>query len=512
VVGTIVVLGGLAVLALSWPSTAPGFTTSDGGPGSDEVALPEPRELPPPTDEVSGEPEADDRDGPDDVTMGVDVDCGGDDCERWRRSFGHSPVYSVWHDADEVLFVAGDRLVAWDLATGGDRWDRRVSTEVALGPHELDGGAWRPPSVTGTDEWLVVLGPGGVQVFTRDGSERWTALLSDGGVPVVASVAGEVLLVVTEAPAPLSLPPDEDAPDEPEPDPSVETDEDAPIIHTTELGIIAFELGTGEVRWRRDGSPMIFPSWFLDASEHDVVFIQEERATIAVEVADGTERYRLEDAEDVAHIGGFLVRATPMAGGDAFQVVIHAADDGRELRVLPEQVIDMALVVDDLLIAIAHPSPGGDGQAGEAPYEAEAIAVDLAGALVWSVPIERGAAASCCASVLDAGRGMVRVAAGPGAAATYLDVRSGRVDRRERAAGSASREEWAMGRDLVVSHASSDDQTTMRAAWGGHPVTVLGAFAQPVTDNDGRGAEDGQLLIRVDNGLVAVELPAPGPS
>jgi hypothetical protein len=505
-----VVLGGLAVLASSWPSAAPGLAES--GPGSDEVALPEPRDLPP-ADEVADEPVADDRDEPGDATMGIDVDCGGDDCERWRRSFGHSPVYSVWQDADELIFVDGDRLVAWDVATGGDRWNRPVAAEVALGPHEPDGGAWwRPPSVTGTDEWLVVLGPGGVQVFTRAGSERWTALLPDGGAPMVASVAGEVLLVVTEAPAPLSLPPDEDAPDELEPDPSVETDEDAPIIHTTELGIIAFELATGEVRWRRDGSPMIFPSWFLDAAEHDVVLIQEDRATVAMDVTDGTGRYRLEDAGDVARIGGFLVRATPMAGGDAFQVVIHAADDGRELLVLPERVIDMALVVDDLLIAIAHPSPGRDGQAGEAPYEAEAIAVDPAGALVWSVPIERGAAASCCASVLDAGRGMVRVAAGPGAAATYLDVRSGRVERRERAAGSASREEWAVGRDLVVSHASSDDQTTMRAAWGGQPVTVLGAFAQPVTANDGRGAEDGQLLIRVDNGLVAVELPAPGSS
>ncbi len=512
-VGALVVLGGLAVFASSWPSTAPRLASPQLGPGAEEVALPEPRELPP-ADGAAGEPEADDRDESGDAAVGPDVDCGGDDCERWRRSFDHPPVYSAWRGDQEVVFVAGGRLVAWDARTGEDRWERPVPSELALGPHELDGGTWRPPYVTGDARWLVVVGPGGVQVLTPSGEERWTSLLPDGGIPILATVAGDLLLVVTEAPAPPLLPTDEDMTDGPAPDPSVEPDEEPPGIHTTELGVVAFELGTGEVRWRRDGSPMVFPPWFHDAAEQEVLLVQEGRATVALDVVDGAERYRLEDAdaEEVAHIGGFLVRAAPMAGGDALQVVIHAADDGRELLVLPERAIDAALVVDDLLVVVALASPADDGHAAVAQHEAEAIAVDPAGAIVWRVPLEGRAPASCCASVLDAGQGMVRVAAGPGVAAIYLDVRSGQVERIERIAGSAVRQEWALGRDLVVAHTSSGQQTTVRAARGGHAVTVLGEFAQPVTGADGRGAEDGQLLLQVDAGLVAVELPAPNPS
>jgi hypothetical protein len=506
VVGAVVALGGLTALAMRWPSTPPGLTTPEAGPGSEEVALPGPGELPPPdAEEGVQDPTAPER--PVEASLPLEFDCGGVDCERWWRPFDHLPVYSVWRDGQEVLFVAGDRLVAWDTETGGDRWERAVPSEVALGPQELDGGAWRPPSVTGHDAGLVVVGPGGVQVLTRSGEERWTALLTDGDIPILTQVAGEVLLVVTEAPEPPLLPPDRDAPTEPEADGSVEPDEDPPIIHTTELGIIAFELATGDVRWRRDSSPMLFPPWFHDEAQQDVLLVQEDRAVVALHVADGAERYRLEDAGEVAHIGGFLVRTAPASDGDGPQVVIHAADDGRELRRLPERVIDAALVVDDLLVAVTHPEPADDGQTAGAQAEAEAIAVDPAGAVAWRVPIEGGTPASCCASVLDAGEGAVRVAAGPGVAATYLDVRSGRVERLERIAGPAPRDEWPIGRDLVVSHASSGQQTTVRAAPGGHPVTVLGGFAQPVTGADGRGAPDGRLLFRVDAGLVAVELP-----
>jgi outer membrane protein assembly factor BamB len=173
-VGALVALGGLAAVALSWPSSAPARTTDPAGPGSDEVALPQPRDLPSP-DPGDTEPEVEARPAPDEPTMWFELSCGGDDCERWRRPFDDVPVWGAWRDASEVLFVTGDRLVAWDAETGEDRWERSVASDVALGPQELDGGAWRPPSVTGDDTWLVVIGPGGVQLLTRSGEERWTA-------------------------------------------------------------------------------------------------------------------------------------------------------------------------------------------------------------------------------------------------------------------------------------------------------------------------------------------------
>jgi hypothetical protein len=63
---------------------------------------------------------------------------------------------------------------------------------------------------------------------------------------------------------------------------------------------------------------------------------------------------------------------------------------------------------------------------------------------------------------------------------------------------------------VVVSHASSGQQTTIRPGQGGQQVTVIGGFAQPVLGRDGRAVRDGRLLLRVETGLVAVELPTPG--
>jgi hypothetical protein len=534
-VGALVLLGGLAVVTLSWPWSAPARTGAQAGLGSDEVALPQPRDLPSPDPEDT-EPEDEAGPAPDELRMWYEVSCGGDDCERWRRPFDDVPVWGAWRDAAEVLFVTGDRLVAWDAETGEDRWQRSVPSDVALGPQEMDGGAWRPLGVTGDDSWLVVTGPGGVQLLTRSGEERWTARFTDGETPFVAVVAGEVVLVVTEAdwpPAPaieedasvepdpdptgdpeedVPLDPGEDAPPDPEEDAPPEPDEDDPVFDEPELSVVAFELATGDVRWRREGFPLIFPPTFGDLAQDDqddVLLVQEDRAVVAVELADGAERYRLEDASGAGaiRVGSFVVRDGPAVDRPA-QVAIHAADDGRELAVFPDRRLEAALPVDDHLVAVLHPASDEDENAAEPLPGTEAVALDLAGAIAWRAPLAPGATTSCCASVLEAGPGVVRVAAGPDVAATHLDVRSGRVVGREPAA-EAARDEWPLGRDVAVSHASSGQQTTIRRGQGGQPVTVMGGFAQPVLGRDGRAAWDGWLLLRVETGLVAVELPTP---
>jgi hypothetical protein len=204
-----------------------------------------------------------------------------------------------------------------------------------------------------------------------------------------------------------------------------------------------------------------------------------------------------------------VVRDGPAVDRPA-QVAIHAADDGRELAVFPDRRLEAALPVDDHLIAVLHPASDEDENAAEPLPGTEAVALDLAGAIAWRVPIAPGATTSCCASVLEAGPGVVRVAAGPGVPATHLDVRSGRVVDREPADEIPARDEWASGRDVVVSHASSGQQTTIRTGQSGQQVTVIGGFAQPVLGGDGRAVRDGRLLLRVETGLVAVELPTPG--
>jgi outer membrane protein assembly factor BamB len=506
VVAAVVVLSGLTALALRWPVTSEGLATPEAGPGSEEVALPEPSELPP-ADHGAGEPGADDQAEPGEASMWQVIDCGGVDCERWRRPFDHLPVHGAWRNLDEVFFVAGDRLVAWDAETGADRWERPISSGVTLGPQELDGGAWRPPSVTGDDVWVVVVGTGGIQVLTRSGAERWTALLTDGEVPIVATLTGgDVLLVATQAPSRPTL------------DVDVDTDtdegggEDERFVDTPDLGIIAFELPTGDVRWRRDGLSLVFPPMFGDVAQDGVMVAHEDGALVALEVADGTERFRLDDAGpgSVTRVGRFVVRdVRAETDADEWQVAIHAAADGRELAVFPRARVGSALMVADHLVAVVQPAIEETAATADPQAGSEAVAVDLAGTIVWRALLEGNATSSCCASVLEAQPGVVRVAAGPGDAATYLDVRSGRVERREHTDRTQVRDEWSVGRDLVLSHESSGQQTTMRDGQGGEPVMVLGGFAQPVLGPGGQAARGGWLLLRVETGLVAVQLPTP---
>jgi hypothetical protein len=522
-VGAAVALTGVAALALAWPSTPPGPRGPGPAPGADEVAIPAPGELPAPSlGEGGGENGADeppDQPEPVEADLPLELDCGDDDCERWWRPFLQGPVSSVWRDAEQVLHVADDRLVAWDAATGADRWERPLPSDLALGPDHLDGGSWRPPQVTGRDGHLVLLATGGVQVLTGSGEERWTVLL-EGEVPMVAAMTAELLLVVTEEDQPPVLPTEEE---EPGPDDPVSSDEPAdrdepaegpPDFYQPTLAITAFDLATGELRWRRDGLPMVLSYWFHDAEAADVLLVQDGAAAVALDAADGTERYRLEDAAagegfagELSHVGNFLITTRLAPSGGSWDAVIHAAADGRELLVLPDEVIGATLVVDDLLVVMAHPGPSQDGSDDRTRREAEVLAVDRSGTVVWRVPLDSAPSASCCASVLDAGDGTVRVAAGPGVDASHLDVRTGQVERIERVTGTEDREEWPFGRDLVVSHTSAGRETTLRLARGGRSVTALGGFVQPVLGAGGRATADDLLLLRTETGLVAVEVP-----
>jgi outer membrane protein assembly factor BamB len=526
-----VVLTGIAALALALPATPPSLLGLGPAPDAEEVALPEPGELPGPRDGDSGGEDGADEppDQPQPAEAGVPpaLRCGDDDCERWWRPYLQGPVYSVWRDADQVLVAMEDRLAAWDAATGADRWERMLPSQLVLGPDRLGGGSWRPPQILGRDGRLVLLAAGGFQVLTGSGEVRWTAVL-ENEIPVTATMTGEQLVVLTEEDEPAwAFPVDEDEPEPagsvttdeptdvtgtngpPDPDEPAEPVEAPPDVQEPRLAISAFDLETGELRWRRDDLPMFLSFWFQDGATPDVVVVQDGSAAVALDASTGTERYRLEGAldGDVLHVGTFLLRTAPAAAGDGQGVVVHAADDGRELVALRAQVIDTALVVDDLLVAVVHPGPDHDASGDPTRRDVEVLAVDLAGTVVWRVPVDSVPSASCCASVLDAGDGLVRVAAGPGAAASHLDVRTGRVERIEPVTGSTDREEWPFGRDLVVSHRSSGRETTLRLARGVQPVTALGGFVQPVLGGDGRSTVDDLLLLRTDSGLVAVEVP-----
>jgi outer membrane protein assembly factor BamB len=522
-IGVVVALTGLAalVLARSFPPQDPSAPRS--GPGAEEVALPAPGELPNHggSGGEDGADEPPDQAQPADAAVPPTLRCGDDDCERWWRPFLRGPVYSVWRDADQVLHVADDRLVAWDAATGADRWERPLPTDVARGPDHLGGGSWRPPQIIGRDGYLALLGTGGVQGLTGSGEVRWTAVL-EGEVPMIATMTGELLVVLTQGDEPGSDGPETS--DEPtdvaganepaDPDEPVEPVEAPPDVQEPRLAIAAFDLETGELRWRRGDLPMLVSNWFHHAAAAEVLLVQDRAAAVALDAAAGTERYRLDDAAvgegfagELSHVGSFLITTRLAASGGGWDAVIHAAEDGRELIVLADQVVDAALVVDDLLIAVAHPGPNQDGVDDRTRREAEALAVDLAGTIVWRVPIDSVASASCCASVLDGGDGTVRVAAGPGADASHLDVRTGRVERIGRVTGTMQREEWPFGRDLLLSHTSGGRETTLWMARGGPPVTALGGFVQPVLGAGGLATADDLLLLRTETGLVAVEVP-----
>lgn len=490
----LVVTGAVALVGADVPGERRGGTAGDTAATDvelpDRADLPDPMELP-----AADPPEGTALEESDPVR--AELDCAPEGCERWRRSL--TGLRAAWYDGDVVVALVGPDLVALDTATGEDRWSLPVADHVQVGPAER--AVWRHATITGDDRWLAVVGAAGIQVVTRSGETAWTATFPEDESLHVAWVVHDVVVLATERwPPPAG---DGSTVDDGAAADGGEVDAADPWGVAPAVRLTAYDVTTGDVRWSRDDLTEVAPSPPGLRGSGPVLARTDDGGYVALDPASGQERYRLGAGSDrwLYQVGGYVV-AGFRGARDGGRTTVHAADDGRELAELPDGELGWAIDVEGLLVAVHRPlSP---------PRDPQVVALDAAGAMVWSTVLGP-AAGACCPSVLDTGDGVLLASAGHGGDVHHLDLRSGvEVGRtavgRSSAAPGASADEWQLARDLTIRTSTSGDRLTVRDARG-REVEARGDFVHPLTDAGGWAARDGRLLLWAEQELLAVDLP-----